>query len=86
MNKIEFKTKVENGVIEIPKIYKDFMSGELRIIAVKETLDNKEIGKEKEINAFIELQRFNYEHTKDLVFDKDIDIDELMSDINEVKL
>jgi len=85
MNKIEFKTKVENGVIEIPKIYKDFMSGELRIIAVKDENNLSEISKEERLRKLEEFDNV-IEKYKDLKFEDDIDIDKLINDINEVKL
>jgi hypothetical protein len=86
MKAIEFEAVSKNGIIEIPKQYTDFIDSKLKIVLMKEDLDKDYKNNESEINAFIELEKFNYENTKNLRFDEGLDIDNLMSDINEVKL
>jgi hypothetical protein len=86
MQAIEFETYIKDGMIKIPDNMNKFKNKKIKIIIMAEDTVDENLEKKQRVNKFKHFQEFVKSNTKDLQFDKNIDIDKIANDINEVNL
>ncbi len=86
MQAIEFEAYIKDGMIKIPDNINKFKDKKIKIIIMAEDTIDENIEKKQRVNKFKHFQEFIKNNTKDIQFDKNIDIDKIADDINEVNL
>lgn len=59
MNSLEFTTKIEHGVIHLPKEFEEYENEVAHVVITLETPEEKENKKERLFNAFKKAQAAN---------------------------
>lgn len=59
MNSLEFTTKIEGGVIHLPKEFEEYENATARVTVTLETAEDKKTKKEKLLRAFRKAQKAN---------------------------
>ncbi len=57
MNSLEFTTKIEQGVIHLPKEYEEYQNSVARVVITLETPEDKATKKEKLFTVFKKMQK-----------------------------
>ncbi len=57
MNSLEFTTKIEQGVIHLPKEYEEYQNSVARVVITLETPEDKATKKEKLFAVFKKMQK-----------------------------
>lgn len=77
MYAIEFETKIENGIVNIPKEYSDIYQSQARVLV----LVDEEIKKTQQKNDYAVF--FNELRNRHIKVSSEVDIDELMNEMND---
>ncbi|MDD5273508.1 MAG: hypothetical protein PHU14_12420 [Methylovulum sp.] len=77
MYAVEFKAKIENGIVTIPKEYSGIYHSQARVLVLVDDVDIKETGK-KDYAAFFEDLR-----NRPIKIQPDIDIGKLIDGMND---
>jgi hypothetical protein len=77
MYAVEFETKIENGIVNIPKEYSDIYQSQARVLVLVDEVVKKT--EKKDYAAF-----FNELRNRHIKVSSEVDIDGLMNEMNEL--